>query len=125
MHFQQGGSWLAAERYPEIYRENPAFLDKYPEINPVAGVSQCPDLEAFAISSEAAQADVDLSSWLFEAYRDGESRTILESKLYDWCQRFDRLYPYEMSVYYEDDDFVCYHFRQNTNSPYELAIGEA
>ena len=124
MHFHRGGSWLAAERYPELYRENPAFLDKYPEINPVVGVSQCPNLEAFEISEEAARSDADLSGWRFEAYRDGESRTILESKLYDWCRRFDRLYPYEMSVYYEDDDFVCYYFRQNTNSPYELAIGE-
>ena len=73
----------------------------------------------------AMAAAKETAEEIMAAYRDGESRTILESKLYDWCQRFDRLYPYEMSVYYEDDDFVCYHFRQNTNSPYELAIGEA
>ena len=101
-----------------------SFLDMAQRLSPgltvyvvFCGVSE-------AASEEAARSDADLSGWRFEAYRDGESRTILESKLYDWCRRFDRLYPYEMSVYYEDDDFVCYYFRQNTNSPYELAIGE-
>ena len=27
-----------------------------------------------------------------------------------------------MSVYYEDDDFVCYYFEQEPHSPYNLAI---
>ena len=29
----------------------------------------------------------------------------------------------EMNVYYEDEDFVCYYFRQDTASLYNLAIG--
>ena len=61
------------------------------------------------------------NSWWI--YTQLESRTILESKAYEWCQRFAQLYPYEMNIYYEDDDFVCYYFRQEPTAPYSLGIG--
>ena len=32
------------------------------------------------------------------------------------------LYPNEMEVYYESDDFVCYRLKQNGNSLYNFAI---
>lgn len=80
-------------------------------------------LDILEISQEAAQKDIIRYSNDFESYTDIESRTILESKAYEWCQRFSELYPYEMNVYYEDDDFVCYYFRQEPNAPYNLGIG--
>ena len=46
-----------------------------------------------------------------------------ESKVYYWCQHFAKLYPNEMTVYYEDEEFVCYYFRQEPHAPYDLAIG--
>lgn len=58
----------------------------------------------------------------FSSYTNLSTRTILESRAYYWCQRFAELYPHEMSVYYEDDDFICYYFKQETHSPYNLSI---
>ena len=48
-------------------------------------------------------------------------RTILESKAYEWCQRFAQKYPSELKVYYEDNDFICYYFKQDVEMPYNLA----
>lgn len=47
----------------------------------------------------------------------GYSRYILMSRMYYWCKAFQKLYPGEMKVYYETDDFVCYRLEQN---PYRL-----
>ena len=44
------------------------------------------------------------------------------SHMYYWAQKFMELYPNEMEVYYESDDFVCYRLKQNGNSLYNLAI---
>ena len=55
-------------------------------------------------------------------YLDLETRTILESKLYAWCQQFDEEYPGVLHTYYEDDEFVCYYFRQNPRNNYELSF---
>ena len=33
-----------------------------------------------------------------------------------------QLYPNEMKVYYETDDFVCYYIHQNVECLYNLAI---
>lgn len=96
----QGPSWLALEKY----RQNPR-------------------LDVLEISEEYAKRKVMKFSNLFWSYTQIESRVILESKAYEWCQRFQELYPYEMNIYYEDDDFVCYFFRQEPNAPYNLAIG--
>ena len=49
-----------------------------------------------------------------------DSRTILESKMQEWCETFEEVYPNELKVFYEDDAFVCYYFRQNVHSLYNL-----
>lgn len=36
----------------------------------------------------------------------GENRWILMSRVYDWAQAFQRVYPNEMTVYMETDGFV-------------------
>ena len=32
------------------------------------------------------------------------------------------MYPNEMKVYYEDDDFICYEIKQDTSALLNLAI---
>ena len=56
-------------------------------------------------------------------YLELDNRSILESKVYDWCQRFAEEHPSVLNVFYEDDSFVCYYFRQDMGSPaYELGM---
>lgn len=79
-----------------------------------------PTISAYEISPEAAQVDLEEYRNPFDYY--AYNRNVLESKLYAWCQQFAKLYPSEMRVYYEDEDFVCYYFRQEPNAPYDLAM---
>lgn len=107
-HFCKGPSWLGSEKYAPLY-----IFSGLP-------FSQCPEIQTSEISKSDADKEMDSLGW--EIYTDPESRTILESKIYQWCQRFAELYPSELKTYYEDEDFVCYYFRQEPNSPYNLAI---
>ena len=52
----------------------------------------------------------------------GESRWILMSRMYYWAQAFMEMYPNEMKVYYESEDFVCYVMPQNMYHQYNFAI---
>ena len=52
----------------------------------------------------------------------GENRWILMSRMYYWAQEFKRLYPNEMRVYLETDEFVCYEIEQNPYRLYNFAI---
>lgn len=51
-----------------------------------------------------------------------DARWVVMSRMYFWAQAFRRLYPNEMEVYYESEDFVCYRVRQNEYSLYNFAI---
>jgi len=51
-----------------------------------------------------------------------ENRWIIMSRMYYWAQEFQKLYPNELKVYYETDEFVCYYLEQNPYSLYNLAI---
>lgn len=51
-----------------------------------------------------------------------ENRWIIMSRMYYWAQEFQKLYPNELKVYYETDNFVCYYLEQNTYSLYNFAI---
>lgn len=51
-----------------------------------------------------------------------QRRWVTMSHMYFWAQAFHRLYPNEMTIYYEDDGFVCYKLEQNVNSLYDLNI---
>lgn len=48
-------------------------------------------------------------------------KILLNSKMYVWCQKFNAMYPNELHIYYEDDDFLCYYLKQNPRNLYELA----
>lgn len=52
----------------------------------------------------------------------GTQRWITMSHMYYWAEQFKKLYPNEMEVYYEDDEFICYRIAQNPESLYNLAI---
>lgn len=106
-HFFSGPEWLAKEKYQDYYTEK----------------SVCPEVSHAVISEEAAEKDIMyFPSKPSRSYSELESRTILESRLYKWCEEFEEAYPYEMNVYYEDEDFVCYYFRQNVQSLYNLEL---
>ncbi len=72
------------------------------------------------VSEEGAALELPKASGL-DIYV-GENRWIVMSKLYYWAKEFQRMYPNEMNVYYEDDDFICYEIKQNTSALLNLAI---
>ncbi len=115
-YFPDGPAWLAGENYRERYWE------KYSGKNPYGDISRNGHIITGEISEEAAGKDLPLSDKAdqWELYTRLENRTVLESKVYEWCQRFMQRYPYEMNVYYEDDDFVCYYLVQDLQDPYRL-----
>lgn len=106
LHFVDGPSWLGSSKYTDAF---PQFRVH-------------PDVPAGEISKEAAKKDILQFALLSHSYTDLESRTILESKAYLWCQNFSKVHPFEMNVYYEDGNFVCYYFKQNPFALYDLAI---
>ena len=59
---------------------------------------------------------------LSDAYSDLDNRTLLQSKLYEWCVAFGELYEKEMNIYYEDDNLICYLITQNPNSLFHLEV---
>ncbi len=106
-HFFAGPKWLALERYHEIYKSN---------------YSCCTDVLSAEISEQYADESLMYFNKPSKSYSNLESRTILESKMYRWCQQFNELYPNELKVYYEDDDFVCYYIQQNPQFLYNLVL---
>ncbi len=105
-HFFSGPCWLALERYQEYY----------------TGYSVCPMLVTSEISAEAAERSIMYFSKPSRSYSVLESRTVLESKIYQWCEQFKKLYPNELKIYYEDEDFLCYYIQQNINFLYDLEL---
>lgn len=106
-HFFGGPSWLAAEKYSDLYESN---------------VSQCPAIFTATISPELAEPPFYAFPISSAAYSNLLSRTVVESRLQKWCDSFEKLYPGELKTYYEDKNFVCYYFRQNPACLYQLAI---
>lgn len=52
----------------------------------------------------------------------GEKRWIVMSRMFYWAQEFQRMYPNEMDVYFETDQFICYRIEQNPYRYYNFAI---
>lgn len=105
-HFFDGPKWLAVGKYQNIY----------------GGHSVWPEYLTAEISEEAANQGIMYYRNDSDSYTKIDSRVILQSRMYEWCERFKELYPNELKTYYEDDNFVCYYFRQNTQSSYNLAL---
>lgn len=106
-HFFEGPDWLAREKYTKYY---PTY------------VSQCPDIAAGEISMDVAMNNRSKFRNHSAVYNDLDMRTMVESRMYGWCLDFEKLYPNELHTYYEDDDFVCYYFKQNPKRLLQLAI---
>lgn len=107
-HFFAGPRWLAQKKYSQYYKYSNAVIG-----------------EGSAIKSSKVSEDVlgepltDMGK-ASDAYSNLKNRTILESELYFWCQDFKARLPYEIQVYYEDEDVVCYMIKQNPEHLYNL-----
>lgn len=110
VHLFNGPTWLISDNHTKLF----AYIEDE--------MSLCPEVAASQIGEEMAAKKLETESNLWNIYKELESRTILESKAYEWCQRFAELYPYEWRVGYEDENFVCYYFKQEPYSPYNLAV---
>ena len=108
-HFFSGPAWLAGEKYP-------AYYDSY--------ISQCPDITTSEIGPVKEEDAMMRYASHARVYTTLGTRTRIEERAYAWCQEFDKVYPNEMKVYYEDDAFVCYYFKQNPQNPFLLGICE-
>ncbi len=73
-----------------------------------------------SVSEEGASETLPKLSGLTQY--QGEKRWITMSHFYYWAQALMELYPNEVSVYYEDDNFVCYKLEQNINNLFNLCI---
>ena len=111
-HFFDGPSWLGTGKYADMYKGFEFGVN----------VSQCPDIVSSQISSSAAEGDVRWYGASSKAYSELASRTVVHSKASKWCEDFKTLYGNEMKIYYEDENFLCYYFKQNPNFLYNLAI---
>ena len=72
------------------------------------------------ISKEGADRPLPTSGD-FSVYK-GENRWILMSRFYEWAQVFQKQHPYDMTVYYENENFVCYKLVQNDYHVFNLSI---
>ena len=101
------------------------FWDLYSRKYEDSGASQAPEIITGEVSDELADQALPeyTNAWLMYLMLD--NRTALESKAYRWCQEFEKRYPSVLNVYYEDEEFVCYYFRQEAGKlPYELGVEE-
>ena len=124
--FSSGPAWLATNRYADEYGEGlvsaTRYLDDYEENGIICEMSLYPDILSAQISEADAEKEIPKFLRPYDAYKDLEARAVINSKAYQWCRDFAVLYDHEMKIYYEDDDFICYYFRQNPYSLYDLAI---
>ena len=72
------------------------------------------------ISEEGAMSLIPVSKGI--SMYQAKNRWILMSKMYYWAQEFRKMYPNEMKVYCETDNFVCYKIEQNMYRLYNFAI---
>lgn len=104
-HFFTGPSWLGKEgKYYDYYygrkgQGDDIFQNELIEVDSIHKYSQNSKL-----------------------YTYPEVRAQIESELDMWCDMFDKRYPNELNVYYEDDDYVCYYFEQNPRALYDLSV---
>lgn len=72
----------------------------------------------------ADDARVNLGDIFYSNKSDyyNHSRNMIMAKAYYWAQEYRSYFPEEMTVFYEDDDFVCYRLEQETEYLNNLAI---
>ena len=107
-HFFAGPRWLAQKKYPQYYKYSNAVIS---EGNAIKSSKISEDVLGESLTDMGKASD---------AYSNLKNRTMLESELYFWCQDFKARLPYEIQVYYEDEDVVCYMIKQNPEHLYNL-----
>ena len=110
--FFDGPKWLAGNDYYAYYD---------PE-NKIDAYSQYPHVNTGKISLQLAKEETPGENYGRHAYSGLYNRSVLQSKLFYWCKYFKQLYPYEMEVYYEDENLICYKLTQNVFRLYELSL---
>lgn len=103
-HYADGPSWLADNKY--------AGAD-YPSIGT--------NVWKQTISKDYADLYFGKFPLNMGVYNTLWARTVLFSKAFEWCQKFNAMYPNELHTFYEDEDILVYYLRQNPRNLYELA----
>lgn len=93
------------------------FIEKIPILYYDALNTIRPERE---VSREGAQQPLSGARGINPYIED--ARWVTMSHMYYWAQAFQKLYPQEMQVYYETDEFVCYRIRQDGYALYNFAI---
>ena len=107
-HLANGPEWLAENKYYDYYKDH--------------GVTNIePEVSKVTISKDYSDLYFGKFPENFTVYNTPWMRTILNSKLFAWCQKFNAMYPNELHTFYEDDDILIYYLRQNPRNLYELA----
>lgn len=116
-YFFEGPSWMGEEKYLEPFWD--AYSSRYPD----SAASQAPDIAAGQVLEEDGDRELPEYENAWSMYLKLENRILLESRAYAWCRKFSEQHPSVLNVYYEDEDFVCYYFRQPVEGQrYELGI---
>ena len=92
------------------------FIEK----QPINYANSADGIELQPVSEKGAQTPINMLGGIAAYTADARWGTM--SHMYYWAQAFKKLYPNEMEIYYETDDFVCYRLHQNVESLYNLAI---
>ncbi len=107
-NFFVGPSWIAEDKYVDYYDYDTA--------------SRYPNYIRSTASPEIAVGPFYKFPVSSRSYKDWLTRTVLESRMLKWVDDFNNLYPNELHVYYEDENFICYYFRQNPACLYQLGF---
>ena len=107
VHLMEGPAWLAREDYATVFG--------------IDNCSQCPDVKHTEISDEYANKNISIPP-NYDSYKNSLRRTVIFSRMNQWVEQFQKLYPHQLVTVYEDDAFVCYMFKQNPARLLELAI---
>lgn len=107
-HFGDGPAWLARQCYSPLF----------------PGASVGTQMMIGQISDETAGKELILGNKLSDAYMSPYNREIVESRMAIYLRQLERVYPNELNVYYEDDDFICYCLEQNPDRLYNLGMGK-
>lgn len=108
-----GPSWLGKKSSEYKGDEGQSWYPDYPDI--YLQISQ--EMSKWPIYNYS-----ELKESYFDSYFNQEIRTILCSKAYYWYQEFSMMYPTETSIYYEDENIVCYMIHQDPNFPLNLVL---
>jgi len=105
-HYFNGPDWLALSRYQD-------YASGYSSL--------CPDMRKGELSDEKVDEEIVISgSLLSSGYSILSNREMVESAAARYIRILRDQYPNNVSVYYEDEDFVCYCLKQNPDRLIEL-----